>query len=256
METRVETSRLIFVAVAFAALAPTTSLARHGAGKPASLSGAAHHKGSSPAVTTVPAANTASDAPPSLTSESETKIGRAALPTMITGRRTGGETGNDAGSKTSHPFASPHGIDLVRPDGGYASPGLRRRATRSSLIAISQKRNPTIVPPANLVVRPPTSPPGAPAQFVRSAIGVIVPGTSIQKSGVLVNANAAKTSIGGNAGEIRHGTPHPVAMTGASPDSTGLNGAAMGHPTSSPATLGGPAHIASGIGGASMHSKH
>jgi hypothetical protein len=260
MEACVQTSRLIFVAVAFATLASTTSLARYGAGKPASLSGGAHHKGSGPAVTTVPAANTASDAPPSLTSESEAKIGRAALSTMITGRGKGGETGNDAGSKTSHSFASPYGIDLVRPDGGYASPGLRRRATRSSLIAISQKRNPTIVPPGNLFAHPPTSPPGAPAQLARSAIGVIVPGTSIQNlgvtqqsSGVLVNANAAKTSIRGNAGEIRHGT---LTIAGASLNSTGLNGATMGHPASSPATLGGPAHIASGIGGASIHSKH
>jgi hypothetical protein len=263
MESRVKTSRLLFAAVAFATLATTTSLARHGAGKPASLPGAAHHESAGPPITTVPATNTAGDTPPSLTSESETKIGRAALPTMISGRGTGGETGNDAGSKASHSFASSHGIDLLRPDGGYASPGLRRRATRSSLIAKSEKRNPTIATPGNLVVHPPTSPPGAPAQFARSAIGVIIPGTSIQNlgvirqsSGVLVNANAAKTSIGGNAGEIRHENPHPAAMAGASLNSTGLNGAAMGHPTSSPATLGGPAHIASGIGGAIIHSKH
>jgi hypothetical protein len=239
MESRVETSRLIFAAVAFATLASTTSLARHGAGKPASLSGAAHHGNSGSTITTEPAVNT-----------------------------TGvGEAGNDAGSKTSHALggtgAARQGIDLVRPDDGYGSPGLRRRAIRSTLIAKSDKRNPTIALPGNLVVHPPTSPAGAPAPFARSAIGVTVPGTSIQNlgvtrqsSGVLVNPNPAKTSIGGNAGEIRYEKPHPVAMAGASLNPTGLNGAAMGHTNSSPAALGGPAHITSGIGGASIHPKH
>ena len=118
-----ETSRLIFAAVAFATLASTTSLARHGAGKPGSLSGAAHHGNSASSVTTEPAVNAAG-------------VGAA---------------GNDAGSKTSQALggtgAARHGIDLVRPDDGYASPGLRRRATRSALIAKSDKRHPTIVLP-------------------------------------------------------------------------------------------------------------
>jgi hypothetical protein len=51
-----------------------------------------------------------------------------------------------------------HGIDLVRPDDGYAS--LRRRATRSSLIANGPKKSPTIVPPGNAVVHQPALPPG------------------------------------------------------------------------------------------------
>jgi hypothetical protein len=231
MESRVETSRLIFAAVAFATLASTTSLARHGAGKPASSSGAAHHGNSASSVTTEPAVNAAG-------------VGAA---------------GNDAGSKTSQALggtgAARHGIDLVRPDDGYASPGLRRRATRSALIAKSDKRHPTIVLPMNLVVHPPTSPAGAQVPFARSAIGVALPGTSIQNPGVTrqfssVNANA------GNAGEAHHGTPQPVAMAGASLNPTGLNGAAMGHPASSPAVLGGPAHITAGLGGASLHPKH
>jgi hypothetical protein len=95
-------------------------------------------------------------------------------------------------------------------------------------------------------VHPPTSLPGAQVEFARSAIGVTVPSTNIQNlsivhpsSGIAVNGTAAKTSVGGNANEIRHENPHPVAIAGPSIHSTGLNGTAMGHPIASPAELGG-----------------
>jgi hypothetical protein len=39
------------------------------------------------------------------------------------------------------------GIDLVRPDDGYANAGLARRAARSSLIPTSQKKRLQILPP-------------------------------------------------------------------------------------------------------------
>jgi hypothetical protein len=65
----------------------------------------------------------------------------------------------------------------------------------------------------------------------------------------------AKTSIGGNAGEIRHENPHPVPVAGAI-HSSGLSGSAMGHPAVNAAALGGPAHIATGIGGGSMRPKY
>jgi hypothetical protein len=65
----------------------------------------------------------------------------------------------------------------------------------------------------------------------------------------------AKTSIGGNAGEIRHETPHPVPVAGAI-HSTGLSGSAMGHPAGNAAVLGGPARIVTGIGGGSMRPKY
>jgi hypothetical protein len=260
MESRVRTFRLLFTAVAFAALATTTSLARHGGGRPAPASGhsAAHHESSGPAVTSEPAANPAGNIAPSLT-------GAASFNGSGTKKR-GGEAGKDAGGKTSGAIvrtgAALHGIDLVRPDDGYASPGLRRRATRSSLIAKSAKRTPTIVPPGNVVVHPPTSLPGAPVEFARSAIGVTVPSTSIQNlsivhpsSGIAVNGTAAKTSIGGNANEIRHENPHPIAIAGPSIHSTGLNGTAMGHPTAGPAELGGPSHTVTGIGGASIRPR-
>ena len=112
------------------------------------------------------------------------------------------------------------------------------------------------------MVHPPTSLPGAPVEFARNAIGVTVPSTSIQNlsivrpsSGIAVNGTAAKTSMGGNANEIRHENPHPVAIAGPSIHSTGLNGTAMGHPTAGPAELGGPSHIVPGIGGASIRPR-
>jgi hypothetical protein len=260
MESRVRTFRLLFAAVAFAALATTTSLARHGGGRPAPASGhsAAHHESSAPAFTSEPGANPAGNIAPSLT-------GAASFNGSGT-KKGGGEAGKDAGGKTSGAVgrtgAAFHGIDLVRPDDGYASPGLRRRATRSSLIAKSAKSTPTIVPPGNVVVHPPTSLPGAPVEFARNAIGVTVPSTSIQNlsivrpsSGIAVNGTAAKTSMGGNANEIRHENPHPVAIAGPSIHSTGLNGTAMGHPTAGPAELGGPSHIVTGIGGASIRPR-
>jgi hypothetical protein len=261
MESRVKNFRLLFAAVAFAALATTTSLARHGGGRPAPASGhsAAHHESSGPAVTSEPAANPAGNIAPSLT-------GAASLNGSGT-KKGGGEAGKDAGGKTSGVIgrtgAALHGIDLVRPDDGYASRGLGRRATRPSLFAKSPKGTPTIVPPGNVVVHPPTSVPGAPVEFARNAIGVTVPSTSIQNlsivhpsSGIaVINGTAAKTSIGGNANEIRHENPHPVAIAGPSIHSTGLNGTAMGHPTAGPAELGGPSHTATGIGGASIRPR-
>ena len=87
------------------------------------------------------------------------------------------------------------------------------------------------------------------------------PSTGIQNlavahpsAGVMVNGNVAKTSIGGNVGEVRHESPHPVPMVGAV-HSTGLSGTAMGHPAVNAAALGGPAHIVSGIGGASIRPR-
>jgi hypothetical protein len=260
MESRVKTFRLLFAAVAFAALATTASLARHGGGRPAPASGhsAAHRESSGPAVTSEPAANPAGNIAPS--------IAGAASFNGSGIKKEGDEAGKDAGGKISGAIgrtgAALHGIDLVRPDDGYASPGLRRRATRSSLIAKSAKRTPTIVLPGNFVVHPPTSLPGAQVEFARSAIGVTVPSTNIQNlsiahpsSGIAVNGTAAKTSIGGNANEIRHENPHPVAIAGPSIRSTGLNGSAMGHPIASPAELGGPSHTVSGIGGASIRPR-
>ena len=158
--------------------------------------------------------------------------------------------------------AAPHGgINLETPDSGYAS--LRRRATRSSLIANGPKK-PDNVPPGNAAAHLPASPPGAPAEHARNAIGVTAPAiTGIQSpgiahpvSGAAVVGSVAKTSIGANVGEVRHETPHPAPITAVPNHSNSLNGTAMGHPAASPAALGGPAHVVSGIGGANVRLKH
>lgn len=264
------TYRSILAAVAFAALATTASLAQHGGGKsaPESGKGAAHHQNSRTAGTSETAAGPADKTEPSHTTESEKNARRPAARVEVSGgaaKKDVGEVGIDAGRKASGAVdkrgAGVHGIDLVRPDDGYVS--LRRRATRSLLIATGKKKNPTIVPLPNLVVRPPISPPSAPAAFPRNAIGVAATmstgtqnlGVTHPSSGVTVDWNVAKTSIGINAIEIRHESQHPSPIVSASNHLTGLNGTQMGRPNTSPAALGGPAHSVSGIGGASIRPR-
>jgi hypothetical protein len=262
MESRVNTCRTIFAAAAVAALTGNASLAAPG-------HGAAHHHSSAPGASEG-VANPVKIAP-NPASEIETSAGRSALPATVNAvanKKGGGEVGHDAGPKASGTVgktgAAVRGIDLVRPDGGNAS--LRRRATRSSLIANAPKKVPTIaphgVPPGNIVVHAPIS---LPAVATKNAIGVTAPSTGIQNpavahpsTGVAVNGNTgyvAKTSIGGNAGEVRRENPPLVPMSGAI-HATGLSGTTMGHPTVNAAALGGPAHNVSGIGGASIRPRY
>jgi hypothetical protein len=267
----VNTYRTILAAVAAAALAGNASLAQHAGGKSAPGHGAAHHQGSATASEGVASPGKIA---PSSASEIETGAGRSSLPATVNGvanKKSGGEVGRDAGPKAPGSVgktgAAVRGIDLVRPDGGNAS--LRRRATRSSLIADAPKKVPTIVPPANIAVHAPIS---LPAVAAKNAIGVTAPGTGVQNpavahpsTGVTVNGNAAngyvaKTSIGGNAGEVRHENPppvpkSPVPLSGAI-HATGLSGTTMGHPAVNAAALGGPAHNVSGIGGASIRQRY
>lgn len=212
------TCRSILAAAAIVALATTAGMAQHGGGKSAPKSGGgANPEGHAPGG----AGRTGAD-------------------------RTGGHA---------------HGIDLVRPDDGYAS--LRRRATRSSLIADGLKKSPAIVPSHNAVVHPPAPLTGAPAEHARNAIGATAPtNTGIGNAGIAhpvsgaALGNIAKTSIGGNVGEVHHAVPHPVPIAVAPSHSTGLSGAAMGRPSTGLATLGGPAHTVSGISGANVRLKH
>ena len=259
MESRVKTHRTILAAVAVAAFAGNASLAQHGAGRSAPH-GVAHHQSSAPGASEV-GANPAGKIAPNPTIEVEKSAAHSSLPAAVNGvaSRRGGEVGNDARSKafTVKTGAAVQGIDLVRPDGGNAS--LRRRAMRSSLIADAPKKVPTIVPPGNIVVHPPIS---SPAATAKNAIGVSAPSVGIQNpgvahpsTGVIVHGNVAKTSIGGNVGEVRHENPPPVPMVGAV-HPTGLSGTTMGHPAVNSAALGGPAHTVSGIGGASIRPKY
>jgi hypothetical protein len=258
MESRVKTCRTILAAVAVAAFAGNASLAQHGGGKSAPH-GAVHHQSSAPGASEV-GTNPAAKIAPSPTSEIEKSAGRSSLPAAFNSgaNKKGGEGGNEAGFKPSvaKTGAAVQGIDLVRPDGGNAN--LRRRAMRSSLIANAPKKVPTIVVPGNIVVHP-----QIPSQAVvaKNAIGVSAPSTGIQNlavahpsAGVMVNGNVAKTSIGGNVGEVRHEGAHRVPIVGAV-HPTGLSGTTMGHPAVNAAALGGPAHIVSGIGGTSIRPK-
>jgi hypothetical protein len=178
-------------------------------------------------------------------------------------QKSGGGASNEGpASGDAGKTGTAHGINLVTPDNGYAS--LRRRATRSSLIANGPKKGPTIVAPGNPVVHPPALPPGAPAEHARNAIGIAAPaatgiqgpGISHPVSGAATVGSVAKTSIGADVGEVRHETPHPVPIAAVSNHSTGLNGTAMGRPTTGAATLGGPSHTVSGIGGGNVRLKH
>jgi hypothetical protein len=69
------------------------------------------------------------------------------------------ETGVEFGGK---PAA--RGIDLIRPDDGYTN--LRRRATRSSLVATGQKKKLQVVPPVAVTSRQ-LSPARTPAEPLR-----------------------------------------------------------------------------------------
>jgi hypothetical protein len=274
MEGGVKSCRTMLAAIALAAVAGNASLAQHGGGKSGPAHGAAHHQSS------LPGASEGAAVPgriaPSAAGESDRSAGRSTLPATINGvanKTGGGEVGHNAGPQASGTAgktgAAVQSIDLAGAGDGYAN--LRRRAMRSTLIANAPKKIPTTVPPGNIVVHPPTPSPG---EMARNAIGVTAPGSGIRNpavahptsgiavngsaangtvananlaNGTLANGTVAKTSIGGNAGEIR---PHPVPVAGA------LSGSAMGHPAVNAAALGGPARIVTGIGGGSMRPKY
>jgi hypothetical protein len=272
----VKTCRTILAAAAIAALAGNASLAQHRAVKSAPGHGAAQHQ-SSALGGSEGAANPGNIAAHAA-SESDKSAGHSPLPAMVNGvanKTGGGEVGHNAGPKAAgaagNTGAALQSIDLAGPGDGSAS--LRRRAMRSSLIAGAAKKIPTIVPPGNVVVHAPTSSPAMPAEIARNAIGITAPSTGIRNLGVahpssgiaaaggslaggsLTSGILARTSIGGNAGQVRHDDPRPVPMASAI-HSTGLSGTTMGHPAVNAAALGGPARIVSGIGGGSMRPKY
>ena len=269
-----KTCRTILVAVAVSALAGNASLARHGIGKSAPGHGAVQHQSSAPA-SSENVANPGNIAPHAA-SESDKSAVRSSLPIMVNGianKTGGGEVGHNpalkAAGTTGKAGAAVQSINPAIPGDGSAS--LRRRAMRSSLIADAPKKIPMIVPPGNIVVHAPISSPAAPAEIARNAIGITAPNAGIRNpalghaSGVAVNGSVAngtlaigtvaKTSIGGNAGDVRHDTPHSGPVAGAI-HSTGLSGNTMGHPAVNAAALGGPARVVSGIGGGSIRPKY
>jgi len=161
----------------------------------------------------------------------------------------------ELGSRT----AGKGGIDLVRPDDGYGNPGLRRRATRSSLIALSQNKKSRILPP---VVLPPHLPSvsAAPIEHLRNSAGVALPvGTGIAKpdslhtvAGLPANTGLAGNSLGISTNETHRAGIH-VTTSSTMPPVTGINGTNLGHAGAS--GIGGPAKDRTGINGSALRPR-
>lgn len=253
MDRQVKTNRWCFALVACAALAGGASFAAEREGRnPAPKSGetTATQEGSGH----LPDAGTRNDA--------GNVAARPPGPGAAIGRATKGGVGEagEAGPKAANAggksAAAPRGIDLVRPDDGYASPGLRRRATRSSLIAAGEKKKLQIVPTITATFRPP-APAGAAPEFLRNSAGVAMPAhSSSAKPDSIRTAPAsmgiAKNSLGMSVTAIHHPETHSQA-TGPMPVVAGINGTTMGH--AGLGGVGGPAKDRSGIGGSGFHHK-
>ncbi len=148
-----------------------------------------------------------------------------------------------------------HGIDLVRPDDGYAS--LRRRAIRKSLIANSAKK--TIIPYTNPAARPQGSSLAAVSDPVRNAVGVAsANGVNFPQSDkghrpttFPAHGNAGTPVADAHASTTLHANP-----AGHVPGpGTGINGSNYGRLASGPGIVGGPAKIRTGVNGTSIRPR-
>jgi hypothetical protein len=184
-------------------------------------------------------------------SHEDSSPGGAANPGGV--NKSGAESAGKAVGDAGKPSDLPRGIDLVRPDDGYASPGLRRRAIRSSLIATGQKKLqnlPTVALTPHLA-------PGVAVEPPRNSTGVATPSGATRPDslhmvpGMPAGAGLAKNSLGITVNEIPHPQTH-VTATGVVAPITGLNGTTMGHANS---MIGGPAKDRSGISGAAFRPK-
>jgi hypothetical protein len=170
------------------------------------------------------------------------------------------ESGGKTAGKGGNFVEAPHGIDLVRPDDGYGNPGLRRRATRSSLIALSQNKKSRILPP---VVVPPHLPSfsAAPIERPRNSAGVELPvGTGIAKpdslhtvAGLPANTGLAGNSLGISTNETHRAGIHVTTSSTVLPV-TGINGTNLGHAGAS--GIGGPAKNRTGINGSALRPRY
>jgi hypothetical protein len=224
VDGRVKINRWLLAAIACVALTADASLAagRHGKSTPRSGGAVSHEV-------------TAGDHAP----KSET--GAAGVEPVHDAARPGGK-----------PDASAHGIDLVRHDDGYIN--LRRRATRSTLIAAKTKL-PIGLP---VVVAPhPPSPPGAAGEPLKNSTGVNTVATKPNPvhTGpapvVPVNAGLAKNSVGLSVSD-KHPSAIHVTATGGTAPVTGINGTTMGHHPGI-GGIGGPAKERSATSGSSFH---
>jgi hypothetical protein len=146
------------------------------------------------------------------------------------------------------------GIDLVRPDDGYANAGMARRAARSSLIPTSQRKRLQIVPPVPVTPHL-RSPAGTSFEPLRNSAGLALPlstGKPDSMHTVPSVPGLAKNSLGISVNEIRRPKTHLTATSTMAPV-TGINGTTMDH--AGVGGVGGPAKDRSGINGSAFHHK-
>jgi hypothetical protein len=257
MNSQAKTRRWIVAAAACAVLAADASIAAEHAGRSAPKSGeSVSHQESSP-TGRFPDGGTA---PNKAGADSGNLAARPSGASTANGRSAKGgtsETGIEFGGKSAA-----RGIDLIRPDDGYAN--LRRRAARSSLVAAGQKKKLQVVPPVAVTPHQ-LSPARAPAEPLRNSAGIAFPvSTGVGKPdsirtmpGGPVNTSLAKNSVGMSLGEIYRPEIHRpethLAATGMMAPVTGINGTTMGH--AGAGGIGGPAKDRSAINGSALRPR-
>jgi hypothetical protein len=258
MNRQAKTKRWILAAAACAVLAADASIAAEHAGKSTPKSGeAVSHQES------LPAAHLPDPGAAANKTGADTAGNLAIRPSVAStanGRSAKGgtsETGIEFGGKSAA-----RGIDLIRPDDGYAN--LRRRATRSSLVAAGQKKKLQVVPPVAVTPRQ-LSPARTPAEPLRNSAGVAFPvSTGVGKPdsirsipGGPVNTDLAKNSVGMSLGEIHRPEIHRpeihLAATRMMVPVTGINGTTMGH--AGARGVGGPAKDRSAINDSALRPR-
>jgi hypothetical protein len=268
MRCQMNLNRWLLVAVACAAFAASASTAaeRKGSTVPKSGETVSHQEGLPAAGLPDPgvALKKPSTNPPGQNSDlSENRNDAAGVAVRPSTPATANGRGSiESGSKTAgkgNSVEAPHGIDLVRPDDGYGNPGLRRRATRSSLIALSQNKKSRILPP---VVMPPHLPSfsAAPIERLRNSAGVAIPvGIGMAKpdslhtvAGLPANTGPAGNSLGIGTNETHRAGIH-VTTSSTMPPVTGINGTNLGHAGAS--GIGGPAKDRTGINGSALRAR-
>jgi hypothetical protein len=272
MDRQTTTNRWILAAFACAVLAADASIAAESAGKSAPKSGEAiSHQEASPGGQLPDPGSAPNKAGADTAGQNSGLAGnrndagnlaaRPSVASAASGRSAKGgaaESGIGSGGKTTNTDRSaPHGIDLIRPDDGYAS--LRRRATRSSLVATGQTKKLQVVPPVAVTPHQ-LSPASTSAERQRNSAGVTLPAsTSVGKPdsihtlpSVSVNTGLARNSVGTSPGEIHRPEIHLTA-TGAMAPVTGINGTTMGHIGAG--GIGGPAKDRSVINGSALRHR-
>jgi hypothetical protein len=249
MDRQAKTKRWILAAAACAVLAADASIAAERADTAPKSGEAVSHQESLPA----------GHVPDGGAAANKTGTDTAGQSSGLAGHR------NDTGSLAARPSIASTangrsakggtgeaGIDLIRPDDGYAN--LHRRAPRSSLVAAGQKKKlpPVAVTPHQL------SSARIPAEPLRNSAGAAFPiSTGIPDSirtipGGPVSTGLARNSVGVSPADIHRPDIH-LAATSMMPPVTGINGTTMGH--AGAGGVGGPAKDRSAINGSALRPR-